>query len=211
MPERGVQPLSREARDAAAPDELIALAKAGNLRFRSGHRRERDLLAELRGTADAQHPAAVLLSCIDSRAPAEIILDLGLGDILNCRVAGNVESDDVLGSLEYGAKVAGAKLVLVLGHSGCGAVLGAIEGLRLGHLTQLLDKLRPAVDSAECAGERSAANREFVDSVARRNVALTVEAIRRKSEVIAELERAGALRVAGGFYDVATGELEFLG
>jgi len=205
----GPRPLTKEARDAITPDELIALAQAANLRFRTGRRRQRDLMEELRLTAPGQNPVAVLLSCIDSRAPAELILDLGLGDVFNCRVAGNVENPDVRGSLEYATAVAGAKLVLVMGHSSCGAVKGAIEGARLGHLTQLLEKLSPAIESTACEGERSAANLAFVDAVARRHVELTVAGIRRKSPVIARLERTGRLALAGAFYDVSTGVVEF--
>ncbi|HZM01186.1 MAG TPA: carbonic anhydrase family protein, partial [Planctomycetota bacterium] len=208
--DEGVPRLTKEARDAVSPDELVELAKAGNLRFRSGKRRRRDLLDELRRTAPGQYPAAVLLSCMDSRAPAEIVFDLGLGDVFNCRVAGNVENEDLLGSLEYATAVAGAKLVLVLGHSACGAIKGALEGARLGHLTGLLERLQPAIEATAFAGERSAASREFVDAVARRNVELTVASVRRRSPVIAELERRGALKVVGGFYDVSTGAVEFI-
>jgi len=205
-----VHPFTKEERDALDPDELIERARAANLRFRSGQRRPRDLLDELHRTAAGQHPAAAVLSCIDSRAPAEIIFDLGLGDIFNCRVAGAVVNDDVLGSLEYATQVSGAKLVIVLGHSGCGAVTGAIAGERLGHLTQLLDKLRPAIEATAFAGERSAGNRAFVDAVARTSVGLTLAAIRSQSATLAALERARAIRVVGAFYDVATGEVEFL-
>jgi carbonic anhydrase len=202
--------VTREIRDAMSPEEIIERAKAGNRRFREGNRVERDFLAEQRATASGQYPAAVLLGCIDSRSPAEIIFDLGLGYVFNCRVAGNVENPDVLGSLEFATKVAGAKVVLVLGHAGCGAVKGAIDGARLGHLTQLLDKIRPAVEATVYEGERTSGNPEFVEAVARKNIELTMANIRGKSAVIAELEASGAVKVAGAFHHLATGFVEFL-
>jgi carbonic anhydrase len=202
--------VTREIRDAMSPEEIIERAKAGNRRFREGNRVERDFLAEQRATASGQYPAAVLLGCIDSRSPAEIIFDLGLGYVFNCRVAGNVENPDVLGSLEFATKVAGAKVVLVLGHAGCGAVKGAIDGARLGHLTQLLDKIRPAVEATVYDGERTSGNPEFVEAVARKNIELTMANIRGKSAVIAELEASRAVKVAGAFHHLATGFVEFL-
>lgn len=205
-----VLPLTQGVRDALTPDQILEKAKAGNLRFREGRKIQRDFLAEQRATAEGQHPAAVLLSCIDSRAPAEIIFNLGLGDVFNCRIAGNIENPDILGSMEFATKLAGAKLVLVLGHSACGAVKGAIADAELGNLTQLLAKIRPAIQATTYRGERSAANSEFVDAVARKNIDLTVAGIRQKSRVIAELEKAGAVKVAGAFYDLSTGAVEFM-
>jgi len=201
---------TKAVRDAATPDEVIARAKAGNERFRTGRRRHRDLLVELKRTADGQWPAAVVLGCIDSRAPAEIIFDLGLGDIFNCRVAGNVESTDVLGSMEYATKVAGANLIVVLGHSACGAVKGAIADAQLGNLTQLLAKIRPAVAKTAYSGERTADNPDFVDAVGRKSVQLTIDRIRVESPVIAEQEKLGAIKIVGCFYDLSTGAVEFL-
>jgi carbonic anhydrase len=202
--------LTKEARDALSPDEILERVKAGNRRFREGRTIERDFLAEQRATAAGQYPAAVLLGCIDSRSPAEIIFNVGLGDIFNCRVAGNVASPDVLASLEFATALAGAKLVLVLGHSGCSAVKGAIDALDLGHLTGLLRKIRPAVEATVYAGERTSANPEFVSAVSRKSIELTMANIRRKSPVIAQLETMGAIRIAGAFHDVATGTVEFL-
>jgi len=202
--------LSKAVRDAATPDEVIARAKAGNERFRTGRTRHRDLLVELKRTAGGQWPAAVVLGCIDSRAPAEIIFDLGLGDIFNCRVAGNVESADVLGSMEYATQVAGAKLIIVLGHSACGAVKGAIADARLGNLTQLLAKIRPAVGLTEYMGARTADDADFVDAVARKSVQMAIDRIRADSPVIAEQEKSGAIKIVGCFYDLSTGAVEFL-
>lgn len=205
-----VLPLTKSARDALSPDEVIARVKAGNDRFRSGKKQHRDVLVELQKTAGGQWPEAVVLGCIDSRAPAEIILDQGLGDIFNCRVAGNVESADMLGSIEFATQLAGAKLVAVLGHSACGAVKGAIADAELGNLTQLLAKIRPAIAQTMFRGKRSADNPEFVDAVARKSVALTVDRIRKGSPVMAELEKSGAVKLIGCFYDLSTGGIEFL-
>ena len=203
-------PLTKETRDAASPDEIIALAKAGNERFRTGRPRHRDRQMEQQRTAAHQSPAAIVLGCMDSRAPAEIVFDLGLGAIFNCRVAGAVESPDVLGSMEFATKLAGAKLIVVKGHSSCGAIKGAIADADFGNLTQLLAKIRPAIAQTEYRGTRTADNPEFVDAVARKSVELTVGRIRDSSPVIAELERSGAIKIVACFYDLSTGVVDFL-
>jgi carbonic anhydrase len=205
-----VIPLTKAARDALTPDQIIARVMAGNERFRTGQKQHRDLIVELQKTASGQWPEAVVLGCIDSRAPAEIIFDQGLGDIFNCRVAGNVESADMLGSMEFATKLSGAKVIAVMGHSDCGAVKGAIADAELGNLTQLLAKIRPAVAQTTYNGKRTAGNPEFVDSVARKSVELTVDRIRKNSTVIAELEKSGAIKIVGCFFHLATGEIEFL-
>ncbi|MCU0760943.1 MAG: carbonic anhydrase family protein [Steroidobacteraceae bacterium] len=201
--------LTREARDRLTPAEVLSRAQQGNRRYLQGASLRRDLLAEQRSTSAGQFPAAVVLGCIDSRGPAEIIFDLGIGDIFNCRVAGNVANPDVLGSLEFATQLSGAKLLVVIGHSACGAVKGAISGSELGNLTQLLARIRPAVDATVYEGERTAANLEFVDAVARKNVELTIATIRRESPVIAELESAGRLMIAAAFHDLSTGAVDF--
>jgi carbonic anhydrase len=206
-----VQPLTKAARDALNPGAIIARLKAGNERFRTGKKQHRDFLVELQKTAGGQWPEAVVLGCIDSRAPAEIIFDQGLGDIFNCRVAGNVESADMLGSIEFATKLSGAKVVAVLGHSACGAVKGAIAEAELGNLTQLLAKIRPAIAQTTFPGKRTADHPEFVDAVARKSVELTLERLRKGSAVLAELERSGAIKIVGCFYDLSTGRIEFLG
>ncbi|HEY6280525.1 MAG TPA: carbonic anhydrase family protein, partial [Burkholderiales bacterium] len=165
--------LTKEKRDKMTPEQIIELMKKGNERFRKGERKDRNYLREQRASAKGQHPAAVLLTCIDSRAPAEVIMDLGIGDIFNCRVAGNVENEDILGSMEFACKLAGAKVVLVMGHTKCGAVKGAIANAELGNLTGLLAKIKPAVQATTYTGERSATNYHFVDAVARKNVEIT--------------------------------------
>ena len=203
--------LSREQRDAMTPDGIIAHMKEGNRLFRTGQRRSRDYLAEQQASASGQFPAAVILSCIDSRAPAEVILDLGIGDAFNSRIAGCVADEDVIGGMEFACKLAGAKVVLVMGHTACGAVAGAIAGAELGNLTALLSKIRPAVEAAEFSGERSAGNPAFVDAVARKHVELTIDLIRERSPVLSGLEGQGALKIAGAMYDIGTATVEFLG
>jgi carbonic anhydrase len=201
--------LTKAARDQMTADQIIAKWKEGNVRFREGRKIQRDFLAEQRATASGQFPAGVLLSCIDSRAPAEILFNLGMGDVFNVRIAGNIENPDILGSMEFTTKLAGAKVVLVMGHSACGAVAGAIADAKLGSLTQLLAKIQPAVQATTYTGARTAANAAFVDAVARKNVELTMGNIRRNSTVIAELETAGAVKIAGAFYDLKTGAVDF--
>jgi carbonic anhydrase len=204
------QTLTRAERDAMTPDQVIAEMRAGNERFRTGQQRPRDWMAQQRAAAAGQYPKAVLLSCIDSRAPAEIITDMGLGDFFNSRIAGNVHDVAVLGGMEFACRLAGAKLVMVLGHTACGAVAGAIANAELGNLTALLAKIRPAVQATIFSGERAAGNAAFVDAVARTNVALTVAGIRRDSPVLAEMERAGAIRIVGAMYDLASGTVDFM-
>jgi len=203
--------LTKAQRDQMTPDDIIAVMKRGNERFRLGQESPHDYLAQQRASAKGQYPAAVILSCIDSRAPAETIMDLGIGDCFNARVAGNIANDDILGSMEFACKVAGAKVALVMGHTACGAIKGAIDQAKLGKLTGLLTKIRRAVDATQYSGERSAKNYEFVDAVARKNVEMTVADIRRRSAVLADLEKSGALRIAGAMYDLETAQVTFLG
>ncbi|NOJ38430.1 carbonic anhydrase family protein [Bradyrhizobium australiense] len=203
--------LTKELRDKLTPDQIIQAMKSGNARFRSGERKERNYLREQKASASGQYPAAALLSCIDSRAPAEVIMDLGIGDIFNYRVAGNVESADILGSLEFACKLAGAKVVLVMGHTACGAITGAIDNAELGNLTGLLAKIKPAVQATAYTGERSAKNYAFVDAVARKNIEMTVAAIRKDSLVLAELESKGSIKITGAMYNLETGAVEFFG
>jgi carbonic anhydrase len=201
--------LSKELRDKLTPGQIIEAMKRGNERFRSGERKERNYLREQRASAKGQYPAAVLLTCIDSRAPAEVIMDLGIGDIFNCRVAGNVRNADILGSMEFACKLAGAKVVLVMGHTACGAIKGAIDNAELGNLTGLLAKIKPAVEATAYTGERSAKNYGFVDAVARKNVEMTVADIRKDSPVLAEMEAKRAIKIAGAMYNLETGAVEF--
>jgi carbonic anhydrase len=203
--------LTQAQREKLTPDDVVALMKAGNERFRLGKESPHDYLAQQKASAKGQYPAAMILSCIDSRAPAETILDLGIGDCFNARVAGNIVNDDMLGSMEFACKLAGAKLVLVMGHTSCGAMKGAIDNAQLGNLTGLLAKIRPAVQATQYQGERSAKNYEFVDAVARKNVELTMPDIRRRSTVLTELETSGTIKIVGAMYNLETAQLEFLG
>src|SRR5829696_7744183 len=168
--------LTKAQRDKMTPEQVIEVMKEGNERFRRGERKDRDYLREQKASAKGQYPAAVLLTCIDSRAPAEVIMDLGIGDIFNCRVAGNIRNADILGSMEFACKLAGAKVVLVMGHTACGAIKGAIDNAELGNLTGLLAKIKPAVAATSYTGERTSKNYSFVDAVARKNVEITMAA-----------------------------------
>ena len=202
--------LTREARDRLTPDEVIEMLKRGNERFRTGKMQAHDYLAQKRATQQGQYPAAAILSCIDSRAPAEIILDSGIGETFNARVAGNIANDDLIGGLEFACAAAGAKVVLVMGHSACGAVKGAIDNVELGHLTALLDKIRPAIAATTFAGERTGKNATFVDAVAVTNVWRTVEEIRARSTVLAGLEKDGKIRIMPSMYQLVGGRVDFL-
>jgi carbonic anhydrase len=201
--------LTKAQRDQMTAEQILAVMQRGNERFRTGKEKPHNYLTQQKASATGQYPAAVILSCIDSRAPAETIMDLGIGDVFNARVAGNIANDDILGSLEFACKLAGAKVVLVMGHTACGAIKGAIDKAELGHLTSLLAKIRPAVEATRYAGERSAKNDGFVDAVARTNVELTMADVRGRSPVLADLEAKGMLKIAGAMYDITTAQVEF--
>ena len=203
--------LTREKRDRMTPAQVIEELKKGNERFRSGKMAARDYLAEKRSSASGQYPAAVILGCIDSRVPAEIVFDAGIGDTFNARIAGNVVNDDLLGSMEFACAAAGAKLVLLLGHTACGAVKGAIDDVVLGNLTGLLARIKPAIPATKFDGDKSSKNPAYVDAVARTNVVLALETIRGRSPVLADLEKKGSIQITGGMYDITTGLVEFLG
>lgn len=201
--------LTEAQRDKLTPDEVIALMKQGNERFRKGERLTRNYIADREASTKGQYPAAIILSCIDSRAPSEVIMDLGIGEVFNARVAGNTSSGDILGSMEFACKVAGAKVVLVMGHTSCGAVKGAIDEAKLGNLTGLLEKIRPAVEATTFPGDRSSKNPAFVDAVALKNVELTINSIREKSAVLRELESTKTIRIVGSLYNLGTAKVEF--
>jgi carbonic anhydrase len=201
--------LTKEQRDKMTPDDVIHQMKAGNERFREGKPLHRDLMREAKATAKGQYPAAIVFGCVDSRAPAELILDLGIGEIFSGRVAGNVVDEDILGSMEFACKVTGSKVVLVMGHTSCGAIKGAIDGVELGNLTLLLAKIRPAVEATKYTGERTSSNYAFVDAVARTNVSMTMATIRERSPVLREMESAGTIKIIGSMYNLDTGMVEF--
>jgi carbonic anhydrase len=202
--------LSKEQRDRMTPAQVIEELKRGNERFRTRKMAPRDYVAEKLSSAAGQYPAAVILGCVDSRVPAEIIFDAGIGDTFNGRVAGNVVNDDLLGSMEFACAVSGAKLVLVLGHTACGAVKGAIDDVVLGNLTGLLARIKPAIPETKFEGEKSSKNPAYVDAVARTNVTVALENIRRRSPVLADLEKKGSIQLAGAMYNLANGMVDFV-
>jgi carbonic anhydrase len=208
--EAGRGALTKEERDRLTPDQVIDAMKKGNDRFRAGKTLPRDYLAQQRSSAAGQFPAAVVLGCVDSRAPAEILFDAGIGDTFNARIAGNVVNDDLLGSMEFACAVAGAKAVVVFGHTACGAVKGAIDDVEMGNLTGLLARIKPAITATKFEGDKSSKNAAYVDAVARTNVALALDGIRRRSPILADLETKGTIRIAGAMYDLATGAVEFV-
>jgi carbonic anhydrase len=202
--------LTKEQRNSMTPQQVIDELKKGNERFRAGKMAPRDYLAEKRSSASGQYPAAVVLGCVDSRVPAEIIFDVGIGDTFNGRVAGNVVNDDLLGSMEFACAVSGAKLVLVLGHTACGAVKGAIDDVVLGNLTGLLARIKPAIPETKFDGEKSSKNPAYVDAVAKTNVKIAMENIRLRSSVLRDLEKKGSIQIAGAMYTLSNGMVEFL-
>jgi carbonic anhydrase len=201
--------LSKDERDAMTPDQVIAELKKGNERFRTSKMTTRDYLSEQRASAKGQYPAVVILGCLDSRVPPEIVFDAGIGDAFIGRVAGNVVNDDILGSMEFGCAVSGAKVIVVLGHTSCGAIKGAIDDVELGNLTGLLARIKPAVKTAKFDGDKSSKNDAWVDAVAETNVAVAVATIRRRSPILEGLENKGAISIVGAMYDLATGAVKF--
>lgn len=203
---------TRETQNAMTPalaqEELVA----GNQRFLNKTQVERDLLAQVQDTTSGQYPFATILSCIDSRVSAELVFDQGVGDIFSVRIAGNFVNEDILGSMEFASKLAGTKLIVVLGHTSCGAVKGACDHARLGNLSALIQKIEPAVaavSSPEEADLRTSANLDFVNAVAKKNVEMTIDNIRNQSEVLKELEDMGDIKIIGAMYDIATGTVTF--
>src|SRR5215472_6044599 len=199
---------TQEAQAKMSPQEAIDKLRAGNARFVAGKTRARDLQAEVRDTAGGQYPFAVILSCLDSRQPVEFVFDQGIGDVFNARVAGNILNDDILASMEFACKVSGSKAILVLGHSNCGAIKGAVDGVQLGKLTGLLDKIKPA--AAQVPGTvqpRTSKNDEFVQKVAEANVRLVMQQIREQSPILRQMLDERKIGLEGGMYDLATGKV----
>jgi len=202
--------LTKEQRDRMTPDRIIEEIKKGNERFRSGKMTARDYVSQQRATASGQYPAAVVLGCIDSRVPAEIVFDVGIGDTFNARIAGNIVNDDILGSMEFACAVSGAKVVLVLGHTACGAIKGAIDDVEMGNLTALLARIKPAITRTKFDGEKSSKNYAYVDAVARTNVLVAIENIHRRSTILEGLEKKGTIKIVGAIYDLSTGMAHFM-
>ncbi|MBX2967585.1 MAG: carbonic anhydrase [Cyclobacteriaceae bacterium] len=202
--------LTKEMQAAITPSMALELLKEGNKRFVNNLKINRNLLQQANETSDGQHPFAVILSCIDSRTSTELIFDQGLGDIFSVRIAGNIVNEDILGSMEFGCKVAGSKIIVVLGHTKCGAVKGACDHVEMGNLTALLTKIRPAVDDETLTKEnRSSSNSVFVENVATINVKRTVKSIIERSPILKEMIESGQIGIVGGTHDITTGEVTF--
>ncbi|WP_299900702.1 carbonic anhydrase family protein [uncultured Aquimarina sp.] len=203
---------TKDTQAAITPQIALQLLKEGNQRFQEKHMADRDLLDQVNDTKSGQFPFATILSCIDSRVSSELIFDQGIGDIFSARVAGNFVNEDILGSMEFACKLAGTKLVLVLGHTACGAVKGACDDAKLGNLTALLSKIKPAVaavtEPADPA-ERTSKNIDFVNEVAEQNVNMTIQNIKDQSEVLKEMEEKGEIMIIGGMYDISNGSVTF--
>jgi len=201
---------TQETQDTMTPEKAIAFLKEGNERFQNNLKANRNLLQQVNETSEGQFPFAAILSCIDSRVSAELVFDQGLGDIFSIRIAGNFVNEDILGSLEFSCKVAGSKVIVVLGHSSCGAIKGACDNVQLGNLTNMLEKIQPAVKSvAGNYSDKSSKNALFVQEVAINNVDLTVKAITEKSTVLKEMVDNNEIKIVGAMYDVTTGKVTF--
>ena len=202
--------LNKEMQTAITPLMAIEILKEGNKRFMNNLKANRNLLEQANETSDGQHPFAVILSCIDSRTSAELIFDQGLGDVFSVRIAGNIVNEDILGSMEFACKVAGSKIIVVLGHSKCGAVKGACDHVEMGNLTALLSKIQPAVfDEKSEIENRNSSNSDFVEKVASINVKRTVNAIMERSPILKEMIENGEIGIIGGMHNINNGEVTF--
>ncbi len=202
--------LTKEMQSTITPSVALEILKDGNKRFVSNLKINRNLLQQANETSDGQHPFAVILSCIDSRTSAELIFDLGLGDVFSVRIAGNIVNEDILGSMEFGCKVAGAKIIVVLGHTKCGAIKGACDNVALGNLTGLISKIKPAIDQEMSTQDnRNSSNGVFVENVAKLNVSLSVKNILLKSPIIATMVKNGDIGIIGGIHEITTGKVKF--
>ena len=203
---------TKETQDLMTPSSALAALKAGNDRFLKGNQVARNLNQQVDETSGGQFPFATVLHCIDSRVSAEHIFDQGIGDLFSIRIAGNFVNEDILGSMEFACKLAGTKVLVVLGHTACGAIKGACDHARLGNLTALINKLEPAVEAVDAPAEadlRNSSNSDFVNAVAAKNVLMTIDNIRSQSPILKEMEADGAIQIVGGMYDIATGNVNF--
>jgi carbonic anhydrase len=205
---------TKDTQDSLSPELALEILKEGNERFVNNIKTHRDLLQQVNDTSSGQFPFAAILSCIDSRTSAELIFDQGLGDIFSIRIAGNILNDDILGSMEFACKMAGSKLIVVLGHTKCGAIEGACnpDSYRdeLGHITALLRKIKPAIATeTETQSERNAGNKKFVENVTKNNVTITVHEVKEQSPLLREMEQTGKIKIIGGLYDLDTGKVTF--
>ena len=203
---------TKETQSTMTPEKSLQYLKEGNIRFQNNLKANRNLLEQVNDTSEGQFPFATILSCIDSRVSAELVFDQGLGDIFSVRIAGNFVNEDILGSMEFACKLAGTKLIVVLGHTSCGAVKGACDDAKLGNLTTMLAKIKPAVNavtSPEDVSLRNSKNLEFVDNVSTKNVLLTMERILEESDVLADMQSKGEVMIVGAMYDINTGAVTF--
>jgi carbonic anhydrase len=201
-----------ESQAKITPETAVKMLKEGNDRFMNGKLLKRNFHEQVRQTSGGQFPFAAIVSCIDSRIPTEVVFDQGIGDIFNARIAGNFVNEDILGSLEFACKLAGSKVILVMGHTSCGAVKGACDDAKLGNLTQMLAKIMPAVKAVETQEdeERSSKNLDFVNAVAVKNVVMTIDNIKSHSEVLNDMYQSGEIDIVGAIYDVKSGRVKFL-
>lgn len=205
------QVLTQEQQASLSPDSILASLKQGNKEFMHDELTIRNNASRIREAALGQYPKAVILSCLDSRVPVEDVFHRGIGDLFVARVAGNISNEDILGSLEFACKVSGSKVIVVLGHEYCGAIKSAIDDVKLGNITALLSKVRPAVAASQTFnGDKTSANPDFVHAVCEKNVLLTIEEIRKKSAILKEMESKKELIIVGGIYNMTTGEVVFL-
>ena len=198
---------TKEIQDNLTPKDAHRILVEGNKRFVQNVKAQRDLKEQVLETSAGQFPFAVILSCIDSRVPAELVFDQGIGDIFSVRVAGNIINEDVLGSMEYGCKVAGSKIVVVMGHSKCGAVTAACNKVELGNITPLLKKIKPAVDFVRT--DKEELTEKDIENVSVQNVHLSIDRIRKESSILSEMEKNGEIEIVGASYNVSTAEVEF--
>lgn len=202
--------INAEMQQTKTPEKVLQGLKEGNQRFVEGKLKNRDLLAQANASASAQHPVAVILNCMDARTPPEIVFDQGIGDVFALRIAGNIQNEDILGSFEFGTKLVGAQLIAVIGHTNCGAMRGACQQAKLGHLTGLLKKIQPAVaQAAKEKKEIDCSNQVFIDQVAKNNVLLVIKQIQSNSPVLSKLIQEGKLGIVGGIQDLSTGKVTF--
>ncbi|QXP50880.1 MULTISPECIES: carbonic anhydrase family protein [unclassified Cellulophaga] len=203
---------TRETQSTMTPQKALDFLKEGNQRFQNNLKANRNLLEQVNDTSEGQFPFATILSCIDSRVSAELVFDQGLGDVFSIRIAGNFVNEDILGSMEFASKLAGTKLIVVLGHTSCGAIKGACDHARMGNLTALINKIEPAVAAVKEPKDeslRNSKNLEFVDAVSAENVLQTIKNVRDRSEILAEMEKQDEIKIIGAMYDISTGAVDF--
>ncbi len=203
---------TKETQATMTPEKALNFLTEGNVRFQNNLKANRNLLEQVNDTSDGQFPFATILSCIDSRVSAELVFDQGLGDIFSVRIAGNFVNEDILGSMEFACKLAGTKLIVVLGHTACGAIKGACDDAKLGNLTNMLAKIKPAVEAVkepQDSSMRNSLNSDFVDNVSAKNVQLTLDRIMKESDVLSEMQKNGEIKIIGAMYDINTGAVNF--